>query len=73
LDRHSTHRRNAVACRKLNRGKTPAAGSIPRRAIIGGEDSNQLPTKATKEVPPELLSLFRKKKMPKHSPILVRI
>src|SRR3974377_1291419 len=38
-----------------------------------GEDSNQLPTKATKEVPPELLSLFRQKKMPKYSPILVRI
>src|SRR6516225_1695904 len=38
-----------------------------------GEVSNELPAKATKEVPPELLSLFRKKKMPKHSPILVRI
>ena len=38
-----------------------------------GEDSNQLPTKATKELPPELLSLFRQKKMPKYSPILVRI
>ncbi len=38
-----------------------------------GEDSNPLPTRATKELPPELLSLFRQKKMPKHSPILVRI
>jgi murein L,D-transpeptidase YafK len=38
-----------------------------------GEDSNQLPTRATKELPPELLSLLRQKKMPKHSPILVRI
>jgi murein L,D-transpeptidase YafK len=38
-----------------------------------GEDSNQLPTRATKEVPRELLSLLRQKKMPKHSPILVRI
>ena len=46
-----------------------------------GEDSNQspaeapkpLPAKATKELPPELLSLLRQKKMPKHSPILVRI
>jgi hypothetical protein len=38
-----------------------------------GEDGNQLPTKATKELPPELLSLFRQKKMPKHSPILMRI
>src|SRR5262245_39791530 len=38
-----------------------------------GEDSNRLPTKATKELPPELLSLLRQKKMPKHSPILVRL
>src|SRR5213078_84129 len=54
-----------------------------------GEDSNQSPTKATRELPPTattalpakatkelpsaLLSLFRQKKMPKHSPILVRI
>src|SRR2546429_7914057 len=38
-----------------------------------GEDSNQLPTRATKELPPELLSLLRQKKMPKHSQILVRI
>src|SRR5262249_25541760 len=33
----------------------------------------QLPTRATKELPPELLSLLRQKKMSKHSPILVRI
>src|SRR3954449_123718 len=38
-----------------------------------GEDKNQLPTRATKELPPELLSMLRQKKMPKHSPILVRI
>jgi murein L,D-transpeptidase YafK len=38
-----------------------------------GEDSNPLPPRATKELPPELLSLLRQKKMPKHSPILVRI
>src|SRR5215475_1800326 len=38
-----------------------------------GENSNRLPTKATKELPPELLSLLRQKKMPKNSPILVRI
>src|SRR5215204_6520005 len=38
-----------------------------------GETSNPLPTKATKELPPELLSLLQQKKMPKHSPILVRI
>ena len=45
-----------------------------------GENSNRLPTKATKlpakatkNLPPELLSLLRQKKMPKHSPILVRV
>src|SRR5207344_47635 len=38
-----------------------------------GESSKKLPTRATKELPPELLSLLRQKKMPKHSPILVRV
>ncbi len=38
-----------------------------------GVDSDQLPTRATKELPPALLSLLRQKKMPKHSPILLRI
>jgi murein L,D-transpeptidase YafK len=38
-----------------------------------GEDSVPLPAKATKELPPELLSLLQQKKMPKHSPILLRI
>jgi murein L,D-transpeptidase YafK len=38
-----------------------------------GEDSRQLPAKATKALPPELLSLLRQKKMPKNSPILVRV
>ena len=33
----------------------------------------KLPAKATKELPPELLALLRQKKMPKTSPILVRI
>src|SRR5437764_11507552 len=37
------------------------------------EDSNPLPARATKELSPELLSLLRQKKMPKHSPILVRV
>jgi murein L,D-transpeptidase YafK len=38
-----------------------------------GEDSNQLATRATQELPPELLSLFQQKNMAKDSPILVRI
>jgi murein L,D-transpeptidase YafK len=48
-----------------------AAASTPVTCL--GEVSNQLPTRATKELPAELLSLLRQKKMPKHSPILVRI
>src|SRR6476660_9970146 len=38
-----------------------------------GENSNRLPAKATKELPPELRSPLRQKKMPKYSPILVRV
>jgi len=37
------------------------------------EDSNQLSAKATKELPPQVLSLLEQRKMPKRSPILVRI
>ena len=37
------------------------------------EDGNQLPTKATKELPPQLLSLLPQKNMPNRSPILIRI
>jgi murein L,D-transpeptidase YafK len=44
---------------------------LPTRCL--GEDSNRLPEKATKELPPELLSLLHEKHMPKHSRILVRI
>ena len=38
-----------------------------------GEDGNQLPENATKELSPELLTLLRQKKMPKHSPIILRV
>ena len=37
------------------------------------EDGNQLPTKANKELPPQLLSLLLQRNMPKRSPILIRI
>jgi murein L,D-transpeptidase YafK len=47
------------------------AGLTPVACL--GEDSNRLPTKATKELPPELLSLLRQKKMPKYSPFIVRL
>ena len=48
-----------------------AAGLTPVTCL--GENSNRLPTKATKELPPELFSLLRQKRMPKYSPILVRV
>ena|SRR6267154_2358827 len=48
-----------------------AAGLTPVTCL--GENSNRLPTKATKELPPELLSLLRQKKMPKYSPVFVRL
>jgi murein L,D-transpeptidase YafK len=48
------------------------AGALaPVRCL--GEEASQLPAKATKELSPELLSLLRQKKLPKYSPILVRI
>jgi murein L,D-transpeptidase YafK len=48
------------------------AGALtPVRCL--GEDGNQLPTKAIAELSRELLSLLQQKRMPKHSPILLRI
>ena len=38
-----------------------------------GESSKPLPAKATQELPPELLALLEQKKMPKYSPIVVRL
>ena len=46
-------------------GLTPAMGQ--------GESSKPLPAKATKELPAELLALLEQKKMPKHSPIVLRV
>jgi murein L,D-transpeptidase YafK len=48
-----------------------AAGMIPAACL--GENSNRLPGKATKELPPELLALLQQKNMPKYSPIVLRI
>jgi murein L,D-transpeptidase YafK len=42
-------------------------------AACFGNDSKPLPAKATKELPPELLSLLQQKKMPKTSPIILRV
>ena len=38
-----------------------------------GESSKPLPAKATQELPAELLALLERKKMPKYSPIVVRL
>src|SRR6201981_962371 len=38
-----------------------------------GDEGYQLPTKAMKELSPEMLTLLEQKNMPKDSPILVRI
>ena len=48
-----------------------AAGLTPATCL--GENSNRLPGKATRELPAELLLLLQQKKMPKYSPIVVRI
>ena len=48
-----------------------AAGLAPVACL--GEDSIPLPAKATRELPPELLALLRQKKMPKNSPIVMRV
>ncbi len=61
----------AAAIRAVVFAAAFAAASTPVTCL--GETSNQLPARATKELPPELLSLLRQKKMPKYSPILLRI
>lgn len=51
--------------------------AAPAPVMCLGQDGKQLspklPAKATKPLPPELLSLLREKKMPIRSPILVRV
>jgi murein L,D-transpeptidase YafK len=37
------------------------------------QDGNQLPERATRELSPEMLLLLRQRRMPKHSPIILRI
>jgi murein L,D-transpeptidase YafK len=63
--------RATAAARALVSAAAFAAALMPVTCL--GETSNQLPARATRELPPELLSLLRQKKMPKNSPILVRV
>jgi murein L,D-transpeptidase YafK len=48
-----------------------SAGLTP--VTCPAENVKPLPAKATKELPPELLSLLQQKKMPKTSPIVLRV
>jgi murein L,D-transpeptidase YafK len=63
--------RATAAVRALVLAAAFAAASMPVTCL--GETSNVLPARATMELPPELLALLRQKRMPKHSPILLRI
>ena len=61
----------ALILRALVLAAAFAPGLTPVTCL--GENSNRLPSKATKELPPELLALLRQKKMPKYSPIILRL
>jgi murein L,D-transpeptidase YafK len=61
----------ARAFRALVLAAALSAGLTPVTCL--GENVKPLPAKATKELPPELLALLRQKKMPKSSPIVVRV
>jgi murein L,D-transpeptidase YafK len=57
-----------LPCLADDRSQSPA-NQLPANQL----PANQLPAKATQEVSRELLALFQQKKMPKYSPILVRV
>ena len=55
-------------------GLTPAMGQGETgKAVVQPPLVKPLPAKATKELPPELLALLDQKKMPKNSPIVLRL
>src|ERR1700681_764900 len=60
-----------AAVRALVLAAALAAASTPVTCL--GETAQQLLASVPMELPPELLSLLRQKKMPIHSPILVRV
>ena len=66
----------ALACSATNlRVLMTSAALAGALALAGcyGEEGYQLPTRAMKELSPEMLTLLQKKNMPKDSPVLVRI
>jgi murein L,D-transpeptidase YafK len=69
-----------LICASLARARTGRA--LLASAVIAGaltlagcntDDVYQLPTRAMKELSPEMISLLEKKNMPKDSPVLVRV
>ena len=54
-------------------GQNPSQNPDPDSKPVPAKEPKKLPAKATKALPPELLSLLQQKKMPKNSPILVRV
>ncbi|HEY2528652.1 MAG TPA: murein L,D-transpeptidase family protein [Xanthobacteraceae bacterium] len=53
-----------------------ASAALAAALALGGcygDDAYQIPTRATRELSPEMLALLQQKNMPKASPILVRI
>ena len=62
-----------VTCLGQNLGQNLGQDSDQLPAKLPPKEPPKLPAKATKPLPPELLSLLRQKKMPQHSPILVRV
>src|SRR5262245_17165583 len=62
-----------VACLGQNGDQLPAKSSAASPAQSAAKSPPKLPAKATKPLSPELVALLRQKKMPVHSPILVRV
>jgi len=62
----------ALSLRVLATSALLAAGALVLAGCYG-EEGYQLPTRAMKELSPEMLSLLQQKNMPKDSPVLVRI
>jgi murein L,D-transpeptidase YafK len=71
LTLRATRRRTPVTARSL----ITCAALAGALALAGcyGDEGYQLPTRAMKELSPEMLTLLQQKNMPKDSPILVRL
>ncbi len=71
------HRSGSIEliCASLVRALVASAVFAGALALAGcnTDDVYQLPTRAMKELSPEMLTLLQQKNMPKDSPILVRI